>query len=109
MDYNPDYNPIDEADEVGAVFDVEVIESIGTGLYWIRLQDTNTGEIEDVPINGADVVYWWSRGVGRCDCVRWRAFNESRQRLFIDIPCSQTRMRLLGIWSRGGEQLHSGE
>lgn len=101
------YDPSDDAD-------IGIVEPVGFApdFYWIRLLDRQTGEIEDVPINGQDVVYWWSYGLGRCDCVRWRAFNEARLSVRPDIPCASrpgNRMRLLGIWDRGGEQVHPGE
>lgn len=107
MDYNPSYDDI----EVGSI---GIVEPLGfpSGFYWIRLQDTHTTEIQDIPIHGEDVVYWWSYGLGRCDCVRWRAFNEIKRKAFFAIPCNSrpgNRMRLLGIWNRGGEQIHPGE
>ena len=80
--------------------------------YLIRLEDTETGEVEDIPIDGADVVYWWTHGLGSCDCVRWRAFTQARLSMAPDIPCARqpsNRLRLRGIWNRGGEQIHFGE
>jgi len=77
--------------------------------YFVRLEDTTTGETEDIPIKGADVVFWWTQGVGRCDCVRWRAFIQARQENYPDIPCAPgDRMRLRGIWRRD-EQIHPGD
>lgn len=80
--------------------------------YRLRLEDTSTGKTEDIPIEGMNAVYWWTHGLGRCDCVRWRAFTQARQETRPDVPCASrpgNRMRLHGIWSRGGEQIHPGE
>src|SRR5579863_6927442 len=102
MDENYNYDPSDGAEEVGFIADGI------SGFFWVRLEDTQTGEIEDIPVNGEDVVYWWSYGIGRCDCVRYRAFIQNRNQ---DGPalCGHSRMRLLGIWHRGREQIHPGE
>ena len=105
------YDPIDGPDDIQPF-------NLG-GFYWIRLQDNTTGDIEDVPIEGEDVIHWWTRGVGRCDCVRYRAFQQIRgeysgvprnfDKLFSPAECGKTRMRLLGIWDRDGLQIFSGE
>jgi hypothetical protein len=104
MDDTFNYDPSDGAEEVGFIATGGL-----TGFFWIRLEDTTTGEIEDIPVNGDDVVYWWSYGVGKCDCVRYRAFMQNRNQNAPNAPCGHSRMRLLGIWNRGKEQIHPGE
>lgn len=103
MDENINYDPSDGAEELGFTS-----VPAGVAFFWIRLEDTQTGEIQDVPINGEDVIYWWSNGVGRCDCVRYRAFQQVKHQDG-QIPCGHSRMRLLGIWNRSKEQIHPGE
>lgn len=101
MDY---YDPSDCGDDT-------IVVGAGPvdGFYWLRLRDNQTGEIEDIPIHGKDVIYWWTVGIGRCDCVRARAIATIRGQQNPDLPCGFTRFRLVGIWDRAGNQIHEGD
>lgn len=93
---------------------VAAVEADPPSFYWVRLLNTASQEIEDIPVqmdrndNQANFVLTWTQGAARCDCIRGLTFYKIRNQEQ-HMKCGYSRMRLLGIWNPEGELIHIGD